>query len=59
MKIAKAVKKHKRAQWLKENAAAMDSSNAYVKANGLPLARYRQADDDGILQIRLDDEENC
>lgn len=40
--IAEAVRKHKRELWLKENAAALDSSNAYVAANGLPLARHRQ-----------------
>ncbi|WP_404419269.1 type II toxin-antitoxin system CcdA family antitoxin [Marinospirillum sp.] len=40
--IAEAVKSHKQAKWLKENAKAMASSNAYVEANGLPLAQYRQ-----------------
>ncbi|TXS89484.1 post-segregation antitoxin CcdA [Parahaliea maris] len=40
--IVEAVKRHKRAQWLKDNAAAIDSSNAYAEANGLPLARHRQ-----------------
>lgn len=40
--IAAAVKKQKQAQWLKENAAAINSSNAYVEANGLPLARHRR-----------------
>jgi antitoxin CcdA len=29
------------AQWLEENRAALDSSNAYVEAHGLPLAKYR------------------
>lgn len=29
-------------QWQKENAEAMDSSNAFVDAHGLPLARFRQ-----------------
>ncbi len=29
-------------QWQEENRAAIDSSNAYVEAKGLPLARYRQ-----------------
>lgn len=29
-------------QWQKENAEAMESSNAYVDAHGLPLARFRQ-----------------
>jgi antitoxin CcdA len=40
--IAEAVKRHKQEQWLKENASALASSNAYVEANGLPLARHRQ-----------------
>jgi antitoxin CcdA len=29
-------------RWLANNAAALDSSNAYVERHGLPLARYRQ-----------------
>jgi hypothetical protein len=40
--IAEAVKRHKQKQWLEDNATALASSNAYVEANGLPLARYRQ-----------------
>jgi len=40
--IAEAVKQHKQEQWLEENAKALASSNAYVEANGLPLARHRQ-----------------
>ena len=40
--ITEAVKRHKRDRWLKENANALTSSNAYVEANGLPLARHRQ-----------------
>lgn len=40
--IAEAVKRHKQAQWLKENAAALESSNAYIDAHGLPLSLYRQ-----------------
>ena len=40
--IAEAVKLHKQQQWLKENAAALASSNAYVEANGLPLIQHRQ-----------------
>ncbi|MEN8820972.1 MAG: type II toxin-antitoxin system CcdA family antitoxin [Abyssibacter sp.] len=40
--IAEAVKLHKRQKWLKDNAGALASSNAYVDANGLPLARHRQ-----------------
>ncbi|HKI60424.1 MAG TPA: type II toxin-antitoxin system CcdA family antitoxin [Mariprofundaceae bacterium] len=38
----KAIRKRKQEQWLKENADALISSNAYVKANNLPLARFRQ-----------------
>lgn len=40
--IAQAVKVHKQERWLKENARALASSNAYVEANGLPLAQHRQ-----------------
>ena len=40
--IAEAVKLCKQENWLKENAEALESSNAYVEANGLPLARHRQ-----------------
>lgn len=28
-------------RWLADNAAALDSSNAYVERHGLPLARFR------------------
>ena len=40
--ITEAVRRYKRDRWLKENANALTSSNAYVEANGLPLARHRQ-----------------
>ena len=40
--IADAVKRHKQEKWLEENAGALESSNAYVEANGLPLTRHRQ-----------------
>jgi len=40
--IAEAVKLHRQQKWLRENAEALTSSNAYVEANGLPLARHRQ-----------------
>lgn len=40
--IAQSVKLHKQKQWLEDNATALASSNAYVEANGLPLARHRQ-----------------
>ena len=29
-------------RWKQDNQAAIESSNAYVEKNGLPLARYRQ-----------------
>ncbi|MGE4278043.1 MAG: type II toxin-antitoxin system CcdA family antitoxin [Magnetospirillum sp.] len=29
-------------RWQQENAEALESSNAYVDAHGLPLARFRQ-----------------
>jgi post-segregation antitoxin (ccd killing protein) len=34
-------RKHAEA-WLDANHAALESSNAYVGSNGLPLARFRQ-----------------
>lgn len=40
--IAEALKQRKQERWLKANAKALESSNAYVEANGLPLARHRQ-----------------
>lgn len=40
--IAEAVKLQKRENWLKENSKALASSNAFVEANGLPLAKHRQ-----------------
>lgn len=40
--ILAAVKLYKQERWLQENAEAVASSNAYVEANGLPLARHRQ-----------------
>ncbi|MEL7980466.1 type II toxin-antitoxin system CcdA family antitoxin [Vreelandella titanicae] len=40
--IAEAVKLHKQKKWLEDNASALASSNEYVEANGLPLARHRQ-----------------
>jgi antitoxin CcdA len=32
----------RRAKWLAENREALDSSNAWVEANGLPLASKRR-----------------
>lgn len=37
-----AIKQKLAGQWLKENKAALDSSNEYVEKYGLPLAKYRQ-----------------
>ena len=36
-----AVKKARAERWLEENKAALDSSNAWIEANGLPLEKYR------------------
>ncbi len=40
--VRKAVAEEKGKRWLDENRAAIESSNAYVRENDLPLARYRQ-----------------
>lgn len=40
--IAEAVKLRKQENWLKDNAQALASANAYIEANGLPLAKHRQ-----------------
>lgn len=39
--IAAAVAQRRQACWLSENQEALDSSNAFVEQNGLPLAQYR------------------
>ena len=39
--IAKAVSEEKSRRWLLENKEAIESSNEYVRRNGLPLAKYR------------------
>lgn len=39
--LREAVARTKAAAWRRENAAAVASSNAWVEASGLPLARYR------------------
>jgi antitoxin CcdA len=39
--IAQAIKRRKEEDWLAENRVALDSWNAYVEKNGLPLERYR------------------
>lgn len=39
--LARAAAARRAELWLAENSDALASSNAYVVANGLPLARYR------------------
>ncbi len=39
--LQRAVKQARAERWLEENMEALESSNAWVEANGLPLARYR------------------
>lgn len=39
--VARAVAARRAQLWLEENRAAIESSNAYVDANGLPLDRFR------------------
>lgn len=36
------IKHQSQKEWLAENRAAIESSNAWVDKHGLPLARYRQ-----------------
>ena len=36
-----AISKARGEKWLRENRAAIDSSNAWVEKHGLPLAKYR------------------
>ncbi|NNU61005.1 post-segregation antitoxin CcdA [Brucellaceae bacterium VT-16-1752] len=40
--IAQAIAAAKSALWKDDNRPAIQSSNAYVESNGLPLERYRQ-----------------
>ena len=40
--VRSAVTAAKAAQWQAENAAALQSSNAYVEQHGLPLDKFRQ-----------------
>lgn len=40
--VRRAVADARAAAWAAENAEALESSNAYVEAQGLPLARYRR-----------------
>lgn len=41
--IAKAVANAKAERWRAENREALQSSNAFVETNGLPLERFRQS----------------
>ena len=40
--VRAAVAQARSEQWVAENAAALESSNAYVEEHGLPLDRFRQ-----------------
>jgi len=40
--LREAVRRARAEVWQRENAEAIESSNAWVEANGLPLERYRQ-----------------
>ncbi|MDP2825494.1 MAG: type II toxin-antitoxin system CcdA family antitoxin [Sulfuritalea sp.] len=39
--LARAIAERRAELWLGENRVALESSNAYVEQNGLPLAKYR------------------
>ncbi len=39
--LTHAIAERRAALWLEENRAALESSNAFVEQNGLPLAPYR------------------
>ncbi len=39
--VQQAVASRRAALWIAENREALESSNAFVEANGLPLAQYR------------------
>ncbi len=39
--LAKQISEERGRRWLKENRAAIESSNAWVEEHGLPLAKYR------------------
>jgi antitoxin CcdA len=39
--IAKAIAAEKTHRWQEENKEAIESSNEYVRRNGLPLVKYR------------------
>lgn len=40
--LAKAVTEARAAQWLRDNAEALVSSNLHAEKHGIPLARHRQ-----------------
>ena len=40
--LENAVSEARAARWLEQNRSALESSNAYVEANGLPLHAMRQ-----------------
>ncbi len=39
--VARAVAEKRAELWIEANREALDSSNAYIEKNGLPLARHR------------------
>ena len=39
--LGAALKKEREERWIKENWDAIQSTNAWVEKNGLPLAKYR------------------
>jgi len=39
--LEEAVKKARAERWLEENMEALEASNEWLKANGLPLEKYR------------------
>ncbi len=39
--LALAIRQTQAERWMAENRHALDSSNAYVESNGLPLQRFR------------------
>lgn len=39
--LSEQVAETRAANWLRENKAALESSNAYVEKHGLPLAKHR------------------
>ena len=40
--VSDAVRKARAERWLEENREALESSNEWVRKNGLPLEKYRQ-----------------